>query len=199
MVKQAGDATCAPMAIVVMGVSGTGKSTLGALLAERLGAPFLEGDTFHSPANVAKMAAGAPLTDDDRWPWLDRLGAALGDAARGQGAGRGQGAAVAACSALRRAYRERLAAAAGLPLRFVFLDTDRAEIAHRMRARSDHYMPASLLDSQLATLERPGTDEPALRLEASEPPAALVQRACDWLERCEQPSWRAHAKRSQVS
>lgn len=193
MVKQAGDAARAPMAIVVMGVSGTGKSTLGALLADRLGAPFLEGDTFHSPANVAKMAAGAPLTDDDRWPWLDRLGAALGDAARGQGA------AVAACSALRRAYRERLAAAAGLPLRFVFLDTDRAEIAHRMRARSDHYMPASLLDSQLATLERPGTDEPALRLEASEPPATLAQRAGDWLERFEQPSWRAHATPSPVS
>ncbi len=164
-------------AIVVMGVSGTGKSTLGALLARTLHAPFLEGDGYHAPESVAKMAAGAPLTDADRWPWLDRLGAALGAAARTEGA------AVAACSALRHAYRERLAAAAGMPLRFAFLDIDRAEIARRMGARSGHYMPTSLLDSQLATLERPDADEPALRLDAHRPPEALVREVCAWLGR----------------
>ncbi|WP_310101313.1 gluconokinase [Sphingomonas sp. BE138] len=159
-----------------MGVSGTGKSTLGALLATALHAPFLEGDTFHAPASVAKMERGLPLTDDDRWPWLDRLGTALGAAAREHGA------AVAACSALRRAYRERLAAAAGVPLRFAFLDTERDEIARRMRARSGHYMPPSLLDSQLATLERPGPDEPALRLDAGQAPERLYEDVRMWLE-----------------
>lgn len=169
-----GDEARDPVAIVVMGVSGTGKSTLGALLASGWHAPFLEGDAYHSPESVAKMAAGAALTDDDRWPWLDRLGAALGAAARGEGV------AVAACSALRRAYRERLAAAAGMKLRFVFLDTDHDEIARRMRGRGGHYMPASLLDSQLATLERPGTDEPALRLDARRPPDVLAEEVRAW-------------------
>ena len=174
--EQAGDTARAPVAIVVMGVSGTGKSTLGVRLAQMLHAPFLEGDTYHSAASVAKMEAGLPLTDDDRRPWLDRLGAALGDAARAQGA------AVATCSALRRCYRERLAAAAGVPLSFAFLDTDRDEIARRMRARSGHYMPASLLDSQLATLERPGADEPVLRLDAGRSPERLCEDVRAWLD-----------------
>ena len=164
-----------PVAIVVMGVSGTGKSTLGTLLAQRWHAPFLEGDAYHSPASVAKMEAGVPLTDEDRWPWLDRLGAALGAAAV-EG-----GVAIAACSALRRCYRERLEAAAGVPLRYAFLDTDRAAIAQRMDARSGHYMPASLLDSQLATLERPSPDEAALRLDAARAPAALAREVRDWV------------------
>jgi gluconokinase len=176
MVEQAGGTTGAPLAVVVMGVSGTGKSTLGTLLADRWHAPFLEGDTYHSAANVAKMEAGAPLTDDDRWPWLDRLGAALGAAARADGV------AVAACSALRRAYRARLEAAAGMPLRFAFLDTDRAEIARRMGARTGHYMPASLLDSQLATLEPPGVDERALRLDADGAPERLCREVSAWVE-----------------
>ncbi|MEG8040841.1 gluconokinase [Sphingomonas sp. LR60] len=176
MVAQAGGTEGEPLAVVVMGVSGTGKSTLGGLLADHWHAPFLEGDTFHSAANVAKMEAGAPLTDEDRWPWLDRLGAALGEAARRDGA------AVAACSALRHAYRARLAAAAGLPLRFAFLDTGRAEIARRMGARTGHYMPPSLLDSQLATLEPPGTNERALRLDAGHPPEALCREVQAWVE-----------------
>lgn len=174
---QAGGTTGEPLAVVVMGVSGTGKSTLGHLLADHWHAPFLEGDTFHSAANVAKMEAGAPLTDTDRWPWLDRLGAALGEAARAGGV------AVAACSALRHAYRARLEAAAGLPLRFAFLDTDRGEIARRMGARTGHYMPPSLLDSQLATLEPPDAAERALRLDAGHAPEALCRAVQAWVEK----------------
>ncbi|GAA4216541.1 gluconokinase [Sphingomonas endophytica] len=177
MVVRAGETESAPLALVVMGVSGTGKSTLGALLAEHWQAPFLEGDTYHSAANVAKMEAGAPLTDEDRWPWLGRLGAALGEAARTGGV------AVAACSALRHAYRARLEAAAGLPLRFAFLDTGRAEIARRMRARTGHYMPPTLLDSQLATLEPPGAAERALRLDAGHAPEALCRAVLAWVEK----------------
>ncbi len=162
-------------AIVVMGVSGVGKSTLGMMLAKAWDAPFLEGDDYHAPASVAKMRAGAALTDADRWPWLDRLGAALGDTAREKGA------AVAACSALRHAYRMRLEHAAGMPLRFVLLHTAAGEIARRMTARSDHYMPATLLDSQLATLERPVPGETALVLDAARAPAVLCEEVDAWL------------------
>ncbi|WP_322963908.1 gluconokinase [Sphingomonas fuzhouensis] len=162
--------------IVVMGVSGTGKTTLSQRLGTHLHCPVLEGDDFHSAANVAKMRSGHPLTDADRWPWLDRLGAAIGEAAHGSGV------AVAACSALRRSYRERLSAAAGVPLFFVLLDTDADEIARRMRGRPGHYMPPSLLDSQLATLERPGPGECALTLDAGQPPKRLVGDTLAWVE-----------------
>ncbi|WP_322537943.1 gluconokinase [Sphingomonas sanguinis] len=162
--------------IVVMGVSGTGKTTLSERLGARLDCPVLEGDAFHSAENVAKMRTGHALTDADRWPWLDRLGAAIGEAAR-EG-----GTAIAACSALRRVYRERLRTAAGVPLYFVFLDTDTQEIARRMSGRKDHYMPPSLLDSQLATLERPTADECALTLDAGLPPEMLVAHTLGWIE-----------------
>lgn len=162
-------------AIVVMGVSGSGKSTLGARLAAEWHAPFLEGDAYHAAASVAKMRAGHPLTDADRWPWLDRLGAALWESARTNGV------AVAACSALRRVYRDRLAQAARLPLYFAFLDTERAEIARRMSTREGHYMPPCLLDSQLATLERPTPDERALTLDAGRPPERLIRDLRAWL------------------
>jgi gluconokinase len=164
-----------PRAIVVMGVSGSGKTTLSTRLGEQLDCPVLEGDAFHSAACVAKMQAGHPLTDEDRWPWLDRLGYAIGDTASSRGL------AVAACSALKRAYRERLAAASAVPLHFVLLDTARDEIARRMESRSGHYMPASLLDSQLATLERPGREERALTLDAASPPDALCAEVLAWL------------------
>nr|WP_329959225.1 gluconokinase [Sphingomonas sp. Leaf21] len=163
-------------AIVVMGVSGTGKTTLSQRLGTTLGCPVLEGDDYHSAANVAKMQTGHPLTDEDRWPWLDRLGAAIGTTARERGI------AVAACSALRRAYRERLSRAAGVPLFFLLLDTGAEQIARRMRGRSGHYMPPSLLDSQLATLERPGADECALTLDAGRSPDLLVAEALAWIE-----------------
>lgn len=165
-----------PHGIVVMGVSGTGKTTLSQRLGAQLCCPVLEGDAFHSAENVAKMRTGHPLTDADRWPWLDRLGKAIGDAAQ-EG-----GTAIAACSALRRVYRERLRAAAGVPLFFVFLDTDAQEIAKRMSGRKHHYMPTSLLDSQLATLERPMADECALTVDARQPPETLVAQALAWLQ-----------------
>lgn len=164
-----------PIAIVVMGVSGTGKSTLSARLGAALDCPVLEGDSFHAAASVAKMQAGQPLTDDDRWPWLDRLGAAIGQAALAQGI------AVAACSALKRSYRERLSAASAVPLRFVLLDTGQDEIARRMTMRAGHYMPASLLDSQIATLERPASDECALSLDAAVPPDTLCAEVLAWI------------------
>jgi gluconokinase len=162
-------------AIIVMGVSGSGKSTLAALLAQMLDCPFLEGDAFHSAANVAKMRGGEPLTDGDRGPWLDTLGHALGDAARTHGT------AVAACSALKRAYRDRLRAAAAMPIRFVFLAGTRPELLRRLRERPHHYMPASLLESQLATLERPGVEEGALTLDGGPSPAVLACDVMAWL------------------
>jgi carbohydrate kinase (thermoresistant glucokinase family) len=157
-------------AIVVMGVSGCGKTAVGATLAERFSVPFIEGDQHHPQANIDKMAAGIPLNDDDRWPWLTALGGILGDAVRENGGG------VLACSALRRVYRRRLADTAGLPLRFVFLDGSRALLSERMRDRPGHYMPVKLLDSQLATLEPPGPDEGAIAVSVDEPLTALVER-----------------------
>ena len=165
------------LAVIAMGVSGSGKSTLGSLLAQRLGCRFLEGDAFHDPAAIAKMRAGCPLTDDDRWPWLDRLGAAVGEAARSGGT------AVAACSALKRDYRERLMRAINAPTRFVLLETEPDELIRRLTQRAGHYMPPSLLRSQLATLERPGADEPVLRLETTTSPERLCERVEAWLTR----------------
>jgi len=159
-----------------MGVSGSGKSTLGALLAGKLDCPFLEGDHFHDARAVAKMSAGQPLDDDDRWPWLDRLGLAVGETLASRGR------VVAACSALRRSYRERLRRAIGVPTRFVLLDAGHDELLRRLTLRSGHYMPASLLDSQLATLERPGADEAVFTLDAAAPPEQLCGAAQAWLE-----------------
>ena len=135
-----------------MGVSGSGKSTVGAGIADALGLGFVDGDSLHSPESVARMAAGQALRDEDRWPWLDRIGARLADAATSPGG------LVIACSALKRSYRDRIRAAAP-GVRFVFLDGSADVIAARMAARSGHYMPAALLASQLHTLEPPGDDE----------------------------------------
>lgn len=159
-----------------MGVSGSGKSTLGALLARRLDCPFLEGDDFHDARAVAKMSAGQPLDDGDRWPWLDRLGLAAGEVVASSGR------VVAACSALKRGYRERLRAVIGAPTRFVLLDAGQDELLRRLTRRSGHYMPASLLDSQLAALERPGPDEAVVTLDAAAPPERLCDLAQAWLE-----------------
>lgn len=135
------------MILVVMGVCGCGKSTVGEALAQALGWPFLDADEFHPPANVAKMASGSPLTDEDRWPWLDRIAEELrAILARGDHA-------VLACSALRQAYRDRIARAGDV--RFVHLAGDYATIAARLASRTHRYMPAALLDSQFATLEPP--------------------------------------------
>ena len=165
----------APLAVVVMGVCGCGKSTVGERLARELGALFIEGDAFHPPANVARMAAGIALTDADRQGWLEALAAQLADARR---AGR---SVVLACSALKRRYRDVLRL--GAPdLRVVHLAGDRAMLAARLAARQGHYMPASLLDSQLATLETPDPDERAITLDAGAPTDTLVQSALTQLQ-----------------
>lgn len=163
-------------AVIVMGVSGSGKSTLGTLLARELGCPFLEGDDFHDTRAVAKMRAGQPLEDHDRWPWLDRLGAAMSEAFISNGQ------VAAACSALRRSYRERLQAAIPAPTRFVLLDAGYDELLRRLTQRAGHYMPASLLESQLATLERPAVDEAVFTLDAALPPERLCGMTRSWLE-----------------
>ena len=166
-----------PGAIIVMGVSGSDKSTLARLLAETLGCAFIEGDDLHCPSSVAKMRAGTPLCDEDRWPWLDRLANTLNEETAAHGM------AVAACSALKFRYRDRIASAITVPTSFIMLETDRAELLRRMENRPGHYMPASLLDSQLAALERPHGTERALILEANISPAELCAASYDWLAR----------------
>lgn len=139
--------------IVLIGVSGSGKSTVAKRLAPALDATFLEGDEYHSSANVAKMRSGTPLTDVDRWPWLDMLGHAIAEhGAQGRQV-------VVACSALRRAYRDRLQHAARRPLTFIHLTINPAILRARMQARHQHFMPTALLDSQLSTLEALQPDE----------------------------------------
>lgn len=165
-------------AIIVMGVSGSGKSTLAQALAGRIGCPFLEGDSFHSDEAVAQMRSGRPLQDLDRWPWLDRLGHATGQAVRADGR------VAVACSALRRAYRSRLREAAAVATRFVLLDAEPAVIAQRIARREQHYMPASLLTSQFATLEAPAPDENALVLDALRPVESLCAEVIAWM-RCQ--------------
>jgi gluconokinase len=155
------------MMVVMMGVCGCGKTTVGQAVADALGWHFLDADAFHPPENVAKMAAGTPLTDEDRWPWLDRLRDELHAIdARGEHV-------VLACSALREAYRRRLQQAGDV--KFVYLKGDRATIAPRLSARQGHYMPASLLDSQFAVLEEP---KEALVIDAGAPLDTQVSEIC---------------------
>ncbi|MEW9623546.1 gluconokinase [Rhodanobacter geophilus] len=153
--------------IVVMGVSGSGKSHVGAALARACGVAFVEGDELHPPANIAKMSAGVPLDDTDRQPWLEAIAAAIATH-RGQGV-------VVACSALRRVYRDVLRGA-DPALRLLYLRVPRDELARRMRERR-HFMPPALLDSQLAVLEEPALDEQAIELEAGADLAATVASA----------------------
>lgn len=156
-----------PTALVVMGVSGSGKSTVGSALARALSWDFRDGDAFHPASNVEKMRSGAPLADADRWPWLDAIAAHV-RALEARG-----GHVVIACSALKRAYRDRLRAS-GARLTFVHLDGSFALIDARMKARSGHFMPASLLESQFATLEPPAAEEAAIRVAVDAEPAAIV-------------------------
>ena len=154
--------------LVVMGVTGAGKSTVGGLIAERLGLGFRDADEFHPPADVAKMSAGQPLEDADRWPWLDAIGAHLA-AHRGQGC-------VVTCSALKRAYRDRLRGAAP-GLRFIHLHGEMALVAARQAARQGHFMPASLVASQFATLEVPEAEPDVIALDVAAPPSELAEAA----------------------
>jgi gluconokinase len=147
---------CIPQPVlVVMGVSGAGKTTVAGILADRLRWDFVEGDDLHPAANVAKMSAGIPLTDEDRWPWLACVAAWIRDRTSGGIPG------IITCSALKRVYRARLA---GDNVVFVHLVGAQDEIAERVAARTGHYMPASLLESQFATLEPPGDDESVIRV-----------------------------------
>ena len=152
---------------VVMGITGSGKSTVGAMLAHALGIGFVEGDDYHPPENVRRMAAGIPLTDADRADWLQALAARLREA-RKSGAGL-----VVTCSALKRSYRDVLRAAAP-EVQFIYLEGSRALIAERVAERRGHFMPASLLDSQIATLEEPGSDERAWACDIKDSPQQIV-------------------------
>lgn len=156
--------------LVVMGVSGTGKSTVGQALADRLGRPFLEGDALHPAENVVKMSAGFPLDDDDRWPWLRAVRDAMSaHAAQGTSS-------VVACSSLRRVYRDVLREADGR-VRFVQLDVPADQLRDRMVHRTGHWMPPSLLESQLATLERLDPAEDGVVVPVAGPPASVVEAA----------------------
>lgn len=157
--------------VVVMGVSASGKTTVGEALADRMQCAFQEGDALHPPENVAKMRAGHPLTDADRQPWLDRVAQWMQAHERG----------VISCSALKRAYRDRLRTASPA-MALLFLDPAAAELRKRVEQRSEHFMPASLLDSQLQTLEPPQADEGALRLDEQDSLEDQLDRICAWLE-----------------
>ena len=154
---------------VVMGVAGSGKTRIGSAFARALGVPFVDGDDFHPPANVAKMARGEPLTDDDRAGWLQALSRRI-HLAEVDGTG-----VVVACSALKRAYRDVLrGGAARTTLRFIVLHGGQALIAERLARRRGHFMPASLLESQFATLEIPTDDERAWMVNVDEAPERIV-------------------------
>lgn len=156
-----------------MGVSAAGKSTVGRLIAADLGVEFLDADDLHPASNRAKMSAGIPLTDDDRMPWLDRVSDEL--------ATRSASGAVIACSALRRVYRDRIRERVPGVV-FVHLHGSDALLAERAAGRTDHFMPPSLLRSQLDTLEALDADEAAVVVDVGRPPAELARTAVEWLE-----------------
>ena len=158
--------------IIVMGVSGSGKSTIGEKLADALDLPFLEGDSLHPKANIEKMSSGIPLQDEDRWPWLDEIGARLAAAKDGI---------VISCSALRKTYRDRLRTACDGPLLFVFLDGSFEVLHEHMGHRSGHFMPVAMLESQLATLESPVGEPLVFRADIADPVEDIVARSLDWI------------------
>lgn len=161
-----------PTVLVVMGVSGSGKSTVAAVLAGRLGWPFEEGDDLHPKANVDKMAAGHPLDDDDRWPWLRLIRGWIDERLDAGESG------IVACSALKHAYRDVLRRDGVV---FVLLDGAREDIAARLAKRQGHFMPPTLLDSQFADLERPGDDENAIVVDLGRPAAVQAGEVVDTL------------------
>jgi gluconokinase len=164
-----------PKALLLMGVSGVGKTTTGQRLAKKLGWEFRDADDFHPPANIAKMRDGQPLTDEDRWPWLDAIGGWL-DQRLDDG-----GRAIVTCSALKRIYRERLLF--DRPgARLVFLKGSKALIADRISRRTDHFMPPALLESQFNTLEEPRRDERAIVVDVSQSPSRVVAHILRYVE-----------------
>jgi gluconokinase len=160
-------------AAVVMGVAGCGKTSVGQALAQVLDATFIEGDSLHPKENIDKMSAGIPLDDDDRWPWLALVGVQL----------QGQDARIVSCSALKRAYRQHISAHAKRPVSFVFLEGNHEQLEQHIAARKGHFMPPSLLSSQLAALERPAKDEHAQAFNIAGTVDEIVAAASTWLLR----------------
>ncbi|WP_257181144.1 gluconokinase [Corynebacterium cystitidis] len=158
--------------IVVMGVSGSGKSTIGHMLGERLGLPYKDGDELHPQRNIDKMAEGIPLNDDDRWPWLQLIGEWLADHPEGG---------LIGCSSLKRSYRDRIREFAPDAI-FVHVHGQRDLLFSRMSVRPGHFMPASLLDTQLEILEPLGDDEAGKVFDIENPPAEIVAQAAAWVE-----------------
>ncbi|RWM94827.1 MAG: gluconokinase [Mesorhizobium sp.] len=154
-----------PPRMVVMGVTGSGKTTVGEALARAIHATYVDGDKLHPEANIANMSAGIPLDDADRWPWLAKVGGTL----RLQPA-----PVIVGCSALKRAYRDFITEQARAPVLFIYLDGSRELISRRMSERTGHFMPTSLLDSQFATLEVPGKDENAIAVAIDAPLEKIV-------------------------
>ena len=163
-----------PTVIVLMGVSGSGKSTVGAELARLTGWMFRDADGFHPPANIAKMKKSIPLTDDDRWPWLDAIGTWMDERLARSEPG------IVSCSALKRAYRNRIGAKRD-GVRLIYLLGSEDMIATRLVTRKGHFMPAGLLASQFAALEEPGPDERALVVGIAMPPAFMAKSIVDTL------------------
>jgi carbohydrate kinase (thermoresistant glucokinase family) len=161
------DSAGKPAVIVVMGVASSGKTSLGERLAERLGWPFRDADSFHPPENVAKMSSGTPLTDEDRKPWLAAIAAWIDDLRTNGGNG------IVTCSALKRAYREVIVGDRP-DVTLVYLRGSRELVGERMAARQHHFMPPALLDSQFATLEEPGADEKPLVVQVEASKEAIV-------------------------
>ena len=158
-------------AAVVMGVASCGKTTMGEALSARLHLPFVEGDRLHGEANVAKMSSGIPLTDEDRWPWLERVGAAL----------QGNTGVIASCSALKKSYRVAIAESAKRPVLFIHLHGEESLLAARIAARKGHFMPASLLATQLATLEIPDESENHITVNVALPPDEQLALVVNYL------------------
>ncbi len=161
------------MHIIVMGVSGSGKSTVGEKLASALNLPFLEGDSLHPKANVDKMASGIPLQDEDRWPWLDKIGERLATAENGI---------IVSCSSLKKSYRDRLRNASRGPLLFVFLDGNFDVLYEHMGHRTGHFMPVAMLESQLATLESPVGEPLVFRADVADPIEKIVAASLNWVQ-----------------
>ncbi len=170
----AGDAGYRPCVLICMGVSGSGKTTVAHLVDDVLGWPFQEGDELHPPANIAKMSHAIPLTDEDRWPWLDRCKDWIDRRLAADGSG------LITCSALKRAYRDRLVAGRPDLVRILYLKASRETLLARLQQRKGHYMPVDLLDSQLATLEEPAPDENPITVSVEQSVDAM---ACEVLDK----------------